>query len=216
MPQQQIDPVELIASQMAQTGMMDPTRSQPQRQKSPLEEQLAALVMAERVKPSTSLGFLLGQIAGGGLQSWAENYSDRDFLKNKLLSGTPEYQQEILSALKQTDPKKYMRMLQLMSDRGISAGTSPQTASQPSAQPQATAPAPQQPDTTGINSDTTLRLAQGLFGGDNPLEKAADPQFESLPEAPSIPFHPDRLWEDENNWNQYAQYANILSALQRR
>ena len=168
--------VDEIARQMAATGMLPVDRNSQSSndnsgQKSQFEQMLAMLAMSNKMNPQTLGGFLLGQILGGGLKSWTENYTDR---------GDRKAREKIQNGIAQ----------------------------QPPAQPQATSPAPQQPDTAGINPDTTGRLARGLFGGDNPLTNAATSQFENLPEVTS-PFQTP----NEYDWNQY---ADILRALQRR
>ena len=167
--------------------MIDPTRSL--LRKSPLEEQLLALTTADKVKPSTSLGFLAGKILGGGLNSWAENYADRGYIKNILKVADPDERQRLLELMKQNNPSQYERIMRRTADEGIDFGTTPQAALQP-----------QQPPTS--------QLAQGVLGNDNPLTNAADRQFEALPEV-TAPF------QSPSNYD-FSQYANILRALQRR
>lgn len=129
---QQFDPaiVAAMARQMAQNGNVNPAQgASSSGGKSPFEQQLMALAMADKVKPDTSLGFLLGQILSGGLNAWAENYADRGDRKAQ--------------------------------------------------EAQATA----QPNTAGINTDATNRLAnnaiQGLLGGGNSaLAQAAQKPWE--------------------------------------
>ena len=85
---QNINPedVQRMAQQMAQTGMLDLTRNSQQnqqRQRSPMEGYLAALAMAEKVKPDTALGFLVGQILNGGFNAWKERYDERGRVKDQ-------------------------------------------------------------------------------------------------------------------------------------
>lgn len=76
--------VQRIAQQMAATGNINPTGGAVgSKSKSPFEEQLAALALADKIKPDTSLGFLLGQILGQGLNAWSENYQERGRVKDK-------------------------------------------------------------------------------------------------------------------------------------
>lgn len=88
---QQFDPaiVAAMARQMAQNSNTDPSISSLFK-KSPFEQQLMALAMADKVKPDTSLGFLLGQILSGGLNAWAENYADRGDRKAQEAQATAQ------------------------------------------------------------------------------------------------------------------------------
>lgn len=166
---QQFDPaiVAAMARQMAQNGNVNPAQGASSNGgKSPFEQQLMALAMADKVKPDTSLGFLLGQILSGGLNAWTENYNRRGEINNEILGANDEERARLLEELSKSNPSQYNRLTKRL---GLNSQNTPQ------------------PNTSGINTDTTKQLAQGLLGGaDSPLAQAAQ-----------------NSWEDPNNWNRW-------------
>lgn len=139
--------VQTLAAQMAQKGNLDPTL-QYSLKKSPFEQQLMALTVADKVKPDTSLGFLIGQILNSGLNSWRENYDERANKKVDILSGTPEQQKEWLGILQKTDPNLYASTLRDAEKKAIDLSD-----------------VLPPPDMSGINQNTTGTMAQAATKG---------------------------------------------------
>ncbi len=172
---QQFDPaiVAAMAQQMAQNGNVNPAQgASSSGGKSPFEQQLMALAMADKVKPDTSLGFLLGQILSGGLNAWSENYARRGEINNEIMGANDEERAKLLADLAKSNPDQYNRLVKRL-------GLDNQNVPQPIT---GVGDAPAQ---SGINTDTTRRLAQGLLNG-GALAQAAQ-----------------NSWEDENNWNRW-------------
>ena len=157
--------VDEIARQMAQTGNLDPT-TRYSTKRSPFEEQLMALQVADKVKPSTSLGYLIGQIFGKGIDAWNKNREERNEFYDDLTIANPEQLKNVFEILQNTDPKLSERAQRKLNERSIDLSD--------------VLPNTSQNDLADINQDTTQALARATAKG---LLGNSDNFFSQTPQA---------------------------------
>ena len=158
---------------------------------SEMDKMLMQMAMAQKMKPLTLLGMLLGNLLGQGVNSWRKNYDARGDLNDQITSKSPDELDAWLKDMEGKDPEYAARLRTYASQPRFQQKMAQAPAgAQPDAQAalQSASGAEQQPVSDIVRQRAMQAATQGqdLFGDGGQMAQAAQQNNSPFPTANSL------------------------------